>query len=239
MWSLYHRLGRCCKAFLRDDKGTILPMFAFGLVVATGAAAIGIDLVKARALQQSLVLAADAAALAAAPRLPDADAARQAALDYVEKNMPSAEFGNVLDPADVEFGSWDAQIETFTPSANQGAGTSGTEVRVTTRLSSENGNAMATVFAAVMGINSLDISVSAVAGRGGTPCVLALDPNMSASMLLDSNADVEAISCGVHVNSTAMGALRIASNASLSATEICVGGTADLPGDGPEAPGNI
>ena len=71
---------------------------------------------------------------------------------------------------------------------------------------------MATSLASVIGINSLDIAASAVAGRSGMPCILALHPSTSPSMLLDSNADVEAIDCGVHVNSTGVGALRIDSN---------------------------
>ncbi len=207
-----------------------MPMIAIGLVIAMGAGAVGIDLVKARALQQSLSLAADAAALAAAPRMPDTNAARQAALAYVEKNMPSAEFGTVLSPSDVEFGDWNAQAKTFTPNAT------GQAVRITTRLASANGNAMATSLAAVIGINSLDIEASAVAGRTGIPCVLALHPSQSPAMLLDSNAKVEAVDCGVHVNSTAMGALRIDSNATLSAAEICIGGTAQMPGNGSAKP---
>ena len=213
-----------------------MPLIAVGLVAAMGAGAIGIDLVKARALQQTLTLAADAAALAAAPRLPDANAARQAALDYVERNMPSTEFGMVLSPNDVEFGSWDGQNKVFTPDANQGSGTGGTAVRVTTRLSSANGNAMATTLAVVIGVNSMDVVASAVAGRSGMPCILALDPSTSPAMLLDSNADVEAIDCDVHVNSTAVGALRVDSNGALSADGICVGGTAQLPGSGTVSP---
>ena len=226
MCSLRRRLIRCCKAFWRDDKGSTLPILAVGLMVCLGAGAVGIDLVKGRALQQSLVLAADAAALAAAPRLPDGNAARQVALDYVERNMPSAEYGTVLAPSDVVFGNWDAQTQTFTPAANQGQGTSGSAVQVTTRLASANSNAMITSLANVIGVSSLDISVSAIAGRGRVPCVLTLDPSGADSLLIKNDGAVEAIQCGVQANSTANGALIVGNSSNLISDDNCIGGTA-------------
>lgn len=115
-------------------------------------------------------------------------------------------------------------------------GVAPTAVRLTTRMAPSNGNELDTLFAWVFGRASMEVSASAVAGRGGPPCVLALDPTMSPAMLLDSNAEIETIGCAVQVNSTATGALRIDSNGSLRSTDICVGGTAQLPGSGEVSP---
>lgn len=211
-------------------------MVAVGLVVTMGAGAIGVDLVQAHAMKQSLSLAADAAALAAAPRLPDGDAARQAALAYVERNMPSAEHGSVLVPSDVVLGNWDPQAKTFTPSTNQGQGTSANSVKVTTRLASANGNAFSNSLAHVIGFDILDISVSAIAGRGRVPCVLTLNPSSSKSARIKSNGDVQTIDCGFQVNSTANHALQMDGNSTLSSSDICVGGTVQGAGSSNVSP---
>lgn len=228
MHPLFQNLVQMCGGFGRDRNGGTLPMVAVGLVVSMGAGAIGVDLVKAHAMRQSLSLAADAAALAAAPRLPDGNAARQAALDYVERNLPAAEHGTVLAPSDVVFGNWDPQTKTFTPASNQGAGTSGNAVQVITRYEGANGNSMATSLANVIGISSLDVSVSAIAGRGRVPCVLTLESSGKDSMQIRSDGALETIQCGVQVNSNSGGALNVGNNAELISDDICVGGTANI-----------
>lgn len=215
----------------RDVRGSMAPLIAFGVIVGISGAALSVDLVRGSALQQSLHMAADAAALAAAARLPDATAATDVALAYVEKNMPAAQYGRVLDPKDVEVGVWDPKARTFSP-GNGGA----TAVRVTTRLGKENENAVGTFFAGILGRSSIDVAASAIAGRGGAPCVIALDPQAPSATKLSGNALIEAEGCGVHVDSTASSALNLSGNGKIQASDVCIGGTAGLAGSAATTP---
>ena len=217
------RLNDLWRRLCHDRRAAMIPLLALLVLGACAAAAFAIDLGRARALSQSLKSAADAAALAAATRLPDVDAANAAALDYVEKNMPSAEFGRVLDPADIEIGRWDPTTHAFVagdPKRNDGA----SAVRITTRLADANDNPLTTFFAGVLGFSTLDLAATAVAGRAGAPCVIALDPTMPFASHLLGGANLEANGCGVQVNSTSKTALGASAGATLQAADICVGG---------------
>jgi len=203
-----------------------LPL-ALGLIVAAvGAATIGVDYARAVATRQFLATAADAAALAAVSRLPDHDAVRKTAIAYVQKNLSDARFGTALVPGDVEIGDWDAINGIFVPIDEGDPSAVGSAVRVTTRMAKTNGNSLSTLFAGAFGIDTMDLSVTAVAGRGGPPCVVALDSTTAGAMHLGGSAEVQALGCGVQVNSTASAAMEVTGSASLEASEICVGGTA-------------
>ena len=210
------------KDYFSDASGSVSPMTVIALIVSIAAGALGIDYARLTVQQQSLAIAADSAALAAASYLPDADSARQAALDYVEKNMPSAKHGNVLLPEDVQVGFWDRQARSFTSIADGATGQNA--VRVVTKLESERGNPANLMFAAIFGRDSADVSAVAVAGRGGPPCVIALDPTQASAMSLSLAASVDAVGCGVQVNSTTSPALSLTGLADLRADDICVGG---------------
>lgn len=214
--------------FVRDARGSIVPLVGVGFVVGSGFAAVGVDYVRSTAHRQSLQLAADAAALAAATRLPSQERATAAALLYVEKNMPAAEFGSVLAKRDIEFGVWDDKRMAFVPGGDGAAG--GSAVRVTARLSVVNGNPVTTLLGGVIGVDYFEAAASAVAGRGGAPCVLTLDPMESTSMRVRSKASLEAHGCGVQVNSTAKNALRVDGNALIASAGNCVGGTVSVSG---------
>ena len=223
-----------CRKFGQDQCGGTIILMALGLTVVLGSAALAIDYARAVTARQMLSAAADAAALAAVSRLPDVDAARQMALDYVEKNLPKAKYGEVLKPDDIEIGTWDPEARMFNGQQDSSGGVAA--VRVITRMADSNETGISTLFAWVFGRDSMDVSATAVAGRGGPPCVLALDPTESPALLLDSNAELEMIGCGVQVNSTSPGALRVNSNGSMLTSGICVGGTAELPGSGEVIP---
>lgn len=227
---------RCWLEFGRDRRGGVLPLIGVFMFVAAGAAAFGIDYARMTMMRQSLQMAADAAALAAVSRLPDSDAARKTALVYVEKNMPQAKHGDVLDPADVEIGTWDQLTRTFTPANSKSEESTGTALRVTTRLAESNGNALKSLFAVALGFDEFDLSATAVAGRGGPPCVIVLDPTAAAALHIGGQAELEAVGCGVQVDSTADKALEIKSKGELEATDICVGGTAAVSTNGSADP---
>lgn len=206
----------------------MVPLIAIGFVVSAGFAAMGVDLVRASAMRQSLQLAADAAALAAATRLPSQADAEKAALAYVERNMPASEFREVLHPRDIEFGVWDDKAMAFVAGDDNSPARSA--VRVTTRLSTANDNVFSTALAGVIGIDTIDVSASAIAGRGGAPCVLTLEPAGSKSMRIRSKAKLETYGCGVQINSTAKSALRVDGNAHIQSAGVCVGGKASVAG---------
>ncbi len=219
------------RALWKDNRGGMAPLFALALAAIAGAATIGVDYARVVAMRQFLANAGDAAALAAVSRLPDRDEARSVALEYVEKNMPSAKYGEVLAPGDFEVGIWDSTTRTFTPA---GPSEAAAAVRVTTRLSESNGNAISTLFAGVLGVLSVDLSAVSVAGRGGPPCVMVLDGVSTSAMSMGGSSSLEAVNCGVQVNSTANPALEMKGSSSLDASNICVGGTANTGGNAVE-----
>jgi Flp pilus assembly protein TadG len=92
-----------------DERGNIAAIVGVLMTVFVGSGAVMVDLGRAHALRADLEATADAAALAAAARLPDTKRARAAAVDYARKNMPVAEYGDVLRLEDIVFGAWDPQ----------------------------------------------------------------------------------------------------------------------------------
>lgn len=180
-------------------------------------------------MRKLLANAADVAALAAASRLPDAAAARAAAIKYIEKNVPASEYGTVVDAGDVEIGAWDSTTRKFTPNSDPSAG--GSSVRVTAHLSKARGNKLPMFFGSFLGMDSLELGGRAVAGRGGPPCALVLESSASEwGTMYINGSSFTAAACGVQVNSKASGALKVDGASTLQATDICVGGSSDLKG---------
>lgn len=93
--------------FLRQDAGTA-SIWGLGLTVATMlVGGLALDGSNAWRVQRKMQAASDAAALAAAQKLPDIDAARAMALEVAQKNLGD----NSMDEAaitaeDVKFGKW-------------------------------------------------------------------------------------------------------------------------------------
>ncbi|NJO67682.1 MAG: hypothetical protein HC826_01765 [Rhodospirillales bacterium] len=113
--------------FSRDRRGSIMPIVGISITVAVAAAGIGVDLTMARAHQRTLQMTADAAALAAATRLPATTAVREAAIAYAAINMPVEKYGGVVAPEDVVIGSWDPKTRVFHNTPGNGV----TSVKVT------------------------------------------------------------------------------------------------------------
>ncbi|MGI9484624.1 MAG: pilus assembly protein TadG-related protein, partial [Geminicoccaceae bacterium] len=70
---------RQLKAIAAAERGSVAPILAMVMLVATAGAALAVDMARAYALKSDLQAAADSAALAAAVMLPDTAAARKAA----------------------------------------------------------------------------------------------------------------------------------------------------------------
>ena len=64
----------------------MLPSMAMLVLMTTAGAALAVDITRAYSIKAELQAAADSAALAAALKLPDLDAARKAGMRYAGKN---------------------------------------------------------------------------------------------------------------------------------------------------------
>jgi len=151
-------MGNFLSRFLRDRDGAIAAISAVSLVVILGMGAFAIDMSYAYSERNLLQVTASAAALAAAPQLPDLSGTTDKAVEYAEENMPPETHGMVLDNSDVVLGNWDPVSETWTP-----GGSPSNAVEITTRRSTVNGNRLELFLAPILGLGSLDMEASAVA----------------------------------------------------------------------------
>ncbi|MEM9625183.1 MAG: TadG family pilus assembly protein [Pseudomonadota bacterium] len=203
--------------FLRDDRGAVLPIMALVVIVAVTGAALAVDLARAQAMRQQLQLTADAAALAAAINLPDVDAAREAAHRYAMRNMP--DYANVISTDGIEFGQWDPDTREI-ELTEQGP----SAVRVTPSLSAAKGNTLSTLFAGLLGSDSLEITASAVAGKRSAMCILSLEQEEAFGLHLNWDSKIEAPNCTVQVNSAHKWAFSAWAGSELLAGGLCITG---------------
>ena len=148
--------------FIWDEAGGVMPVAVLMLGVVLGMGALAIDSTRGFAARDQLQAAADAAALAGASASGNRAGASVVALDFAGKNAPYGA-GSILEANDVELGNWDADTKTFTPTGSANF----TAVRVTTRMSQAQGNAMQSSLASIMGIDSFDVAASAIATVDG------------------------------------------------------------------------
>ncbi|MEL6962893.1 MAG: TadG family pilus assembly protein [Pseudomonadota bacterium] len=208
---------------IEDQQGSILPIIGAIVMLATAGAAVAVDIGRAYAYRAQLSIAADAAALAGAVNLPDVDAARTAVYRYAAINMPG--FENLVRSEDIEFGHWDPETRRLVSSEDVPSA-----LRVTTRLSEENGNAIRTLFASVFGNDTLEVAASAVAGKRSSMCIQSLEPDAADGLGIDIAANIEALNCTVQVNSRHDYAFRIWLGSKIVADGLCVTGGAYLSG---------
>jgi hypothetical protein len=101
---------------------------------------------------------------------------------------------------------------------------------VTVRLEESRGNGLNSLFAGVLGEDTMSVAASAVAGKRGVSCLMALD-NDGKGLELHGNAELELNACGAQVNSTDKDALKASGNSQLISDGICVGGGAKIDGN--------
>ncbi|MBT4966441.1 MAG: hypothetical protein HOH26_03205 [Alphaproteobacteria bacterium] len=219
---MFARLKRKFSNFRRDQRGAVFIIVAVAMPVIFGAAAASIDMGHILYIQSELRAAADAAALAATDELDDEDAAKALAVQYAELNMPITQNGNVVDPDDVILGNWDTDTSTFTAAA-----TPTNAVQVTARRSSANGNAIGLYFAKLIGFDSKDVSVLAVASVSTsetTFCILSLSDS-GTGVTMNGSMSLTMPNCGMAVSSGSGGAFTVNGSGTVTAEEICVAGT--------------
>ena len=209
-----------------DRSGVVAIITAVAAPVIFGAAAVAIDVGRLVLLESQLQAAADSAALAAVTSVDDSATAQSLAQEYAGKNMPSSEFGTVIQTADVIIGNYDSDTSTFT--AN---GTPANAVQVTAKLTQANGNAVTNYFGQLIGIETSDIETSALAVEqtgGGDFCVLALDSSARGAITVSGTTGITQNSFGFAVASDDASALRVTGNGTITVSEICVAGGSSL-----------
>jgi uncharacterized membrane protein len=131
----------------RASRGLRGAIAAITVVVILGVGAFAVAMNYVSSERNLLQVTADAAALAAAPELPNPNKAWAKALLQVETNMPSATHGKVLDRTDVFLGNWNPVTETWLP----GVGPLNA-IKVTIRPSSAN------FFARILSLLGMEVS---------------------------------------------------------------------------------
>jgi hypothetical protein len=124
--------------------------------------ALGIDFNRVQAAKAPLYLAADAAARAAAARMPSAIDAQRLAIQFALANAGDSTPLSIVADEDVQLGSFDERTNSFKPLPDQDR-SAADAVRVTLRRTSARGNAVPLTCAKVIGQNTWDVSVSSIA----------------------------------------------------------------------------
>lgn len=153
---------------LRRSEGGWVTTFTLVLLIAllglTGFAVDVSNVMRERTLLQTTADSAAHGAILFRRTLSEADA-KNRAITIATRNMPVAAFGNVLNTANVEFGTWNAATRVFTPQAGA------TEaVRVTTQRRGANGNAVPVFLLQFAGLDVWDVAAVSVFAGGPNPC---------------------------------------------------------------------
>jgi len=164
-------------------RGAMLVLVAVMLVVLLGMCAFGVDIGYLAATRTTLSAAADAAALAAAGSMGQSsnlDEVEAVAINYAQTNVP-ANYGTVIDAANVTFGVWDTGAKTFTPdNVNPNA------VRVIVERTQSRGNAVPFFLGKIFRSQAKDLSAEAVA----VGAVTSPDASYSQSVYVTSTKDL-------------------------------------------------
>lgn len=147
-----------------ERRGSITVLAAVFLVVVIAFMAFSIDYGYIVVTESDLQNAADAGAMSGARALNDGrEEAILAAKNWAGKNIAAGQSVAVADE-DVEIGRWDADAATFTvvPANSSDAPNA---VRVTCRRTSGRGNPLNLFFAPIIGTDSANLTVSAIALR--------------------------------------------------------------------------
>ena len=142
------------------QRGAIAVLAAFMLIILLAMVAFAVDLGYIAYAKTELQRSADAAALAAAARLPDQAAAIQVAIASCKENQPGVTPD--LNPSGVEFGYWDQGGTSFEAAS---LGGSPSAVRVTVRRTTATGNPLNLFFGRLLGKSFADVTASATASR--------------------------------------------------------------------------
>jgi len=158
-------MQRVSTSQINNRKGNIVATCALLMPFLIGLAAFAIDVGYISYSRSRLQIAAEAAALAALDELPDSEGALVRS-KLVAKHNFGNDYGEVVDDADIEFGTWNGSfVKVADPSQ-------ATAVRATARLAQRNSNSLALFFGALLGKATVDVEASAIAAASEVPNVL-------------------------------------------------------------------
>jgi Flp pilus assembly protein TadG len=149
-----------------DGSATILSVTFVLIFIMVGGLAV--DFNRAISERTQLQVATDTAAHAAlyTRESEEPDAARQKALETINKMLPQSRFSDVaLTDADITFGTWDPENLTFNEDAD-----SKTAARVLAGATQQRGNASRNLMLRILGQDTFDIAVKSVYSTYYPPC---------------------------------------------------------------------
>ena len=156
----------------KAERGVVLVFVTIAMVALIGMAAWSTETSRAWQAKNQLQAAADSAALAGAGSLLSADfltvdegGARTAAMAYGAEHIALGTMLTVA-AADVEVGSWDMALQTFTALPGNTDPNVMRAVRVITRRDNVLNGSVATVLGQAMGVTSIPVNTDAVAEWG-------------------------------------------------------------------------
>ena len=205
------------KCLISDERGSIMPIIAAAMMLVLGFSALAVDVGMLYVERARLQIAADAAALAATPELPDQQNARAKALSFARRNWHN-EGAEMLQDDDIEIGTWDPETKTIDTSGAP------TAIKVDVKRLAARGNAVTTSVAGILGVTSMDLTASSVAAKpAATACVMIMEPTENSALNV-GNGLLSAPNCRIYVNSSSPYALDGNSAGRVVAKEICVVG---------------
>ncbi|MFY0611429.1 MAG: pilus assembly protein [Hyphomicrobiaceae bacterium] len=205
-----HRTREFLSNFADCKRGATAIVFALSAVPFIAAAGVAVDQSRAYFTKSALQSATDAAALSAA-----STAVQNADRLTTAQSVFAA---NVSDTAD---------LKAAVPSVSVANGT----VSVTSSVQ------MPTTLTRIMGYDSVAVTATSKAkvgqsfGNAAPACVLALSTTADGAFYVNGTTNFEAINCGVYTNSAAPESLRAVGAPTVSASNFCTVGGADINGN--------
>lgn len=160
---------RSLRKFHHDESGGVTAFGMFILMSTLFTGGYAIDVANVMMARTSLQVAADASAHAAllTRELKSESESIAAAHAIALSNMPESAFGTVLNDADIVFGEYDADTQSFTSKSG-----SRDAVQVTTRRTLENGNAVSTYLLKLVGLDNWDLTTTAIFATYHPTCLI-------------------------------------------------------------------
>jgi Flp pilus assembly protein TadG len=179
---------------LKDNSGSVAPLFALALIAVLGTAALAIDYGRGVDEQSKLQAALDAAVLAGA-----------------------RSEGNKIQAAEAFFAANVTSELATSASASFSVGARG-EITGTASANLSN------YLAGLIGHHNTAVGVVSVAASGtdGKICILLLDPNASQALLVNGGAQIDAPDCEVHTKSNGNPAAVFNAGTDLDTKRICI-----------------